>query len=203
MWNHSGCILTPQCQGFHEFHFIWIQGVSNFLGLGKRGIWFSLRCPLCCFSDPKDVTLCHAPCHHQNRVWGAVPCHIYEDLTFWAPGAVPGCVPATGSPSKPPDHSVLCPSPGQHWRRSQEQGRTETAHDRKERVASHLGKRYLQHREKYLPSTLLSRGSSIYLNRTKAMERQEELAIIIFCWIQPVRTFLKASQWLSTMYPLV
>ena len=202
MWNQSGCILTPQCQGFHEFHFIWIQGVSSFLGLGKRGIWSSLGCLLCCFSD-QDVTLCHAPCHNQKGVWGAVTRHIYEDLTFWALGAVPGCVPATASPSEPPDHGVLCPSPGQHWRRCQEQGRTETAHDRKERVTSHLGERSLQQREKYLPSTLLSSGSSIYLSRTKSMERQEELAIIIFCWIQPTYILLKASQWLSTIYLLV
>ena len=76
-------------------------------------------------------------------------------------------------------------------------------HDRKERGTSHLGERHLQHREKYMPSTLLSSGSSIYLSRTKAMERQEELAIIIFCWIQPTYILLKASQWLSTIYLLV
>ena len=65
-----------------------------------------------------------------------------------------------------------------------------------EKKGSHhiWGRDNLQYREEHLPSTLLSCGSSIYLSRTKAMERQEELAIIVFYGIQPMHTFLKASQ---------
>ena len=135
----SGWILTPQWQGFQEFHFVWIQGVSGFLGLGKKRESDSLQGVPSCSREPKAVTLCHVPCHHQNGVPGAVTSHVYEDPTFRAQGAVPGWVPVAGSPSGPPGHQVLCPSPGQPWRSRQAHRRTELTHDRKRKGRATYG----------------------------------------------------------------